>query len=98
MPGNHYDCGVDSHFSQFVENFHAVHLRHLDVTENHAVFFLLHHLAALNTVFRDIHIIAFVRQYLLQRVSDGPFIINNKNFHIVQKFMFLTKSGKYSES
>ena len=82
MTGNHDDRRIHSHPGKAVEDFHAVHFRHLDVTEYHAVFFLIHHGTALCTVFRHIHIVSFICQNLLQGVTDGPFVVNDQYFHI----------------
>ena len=43
MSRNHDDSSVTAHFRKFVKHLDSVHSRHLDITEDDAVFFFIHH-------------------------------------------------------
>ena len=87
MTGDHDYGGFHAGLDEFGQHFGAIHLRHLDVTENGVVFFLFRLFQALATVFGRIHLVILHLQDLFQRIADGSFVVYDENFHTKNRFM-----------
>ena len=81
MAGDHHNGRIYALGDHLVQHLGSVHSRHLDVTENHIVPFLVHHRKGGRAVLGHIHIVALVTQNLLKGIPDGPLVINNQYLH-----------------
>ena len=60
------------------KHLYPVHLRHFDVGEDEIVGLSLRHFEALLAVFCYIYFVSFVRQDLLERVTNSSFVVYNQ--------------------
>ena len=81
VAGDHHHGGLYPGFHEFAEHLYSVHPGHLYVAEDDVVFFLVSSLEAFFAVLGGLHRIAFVGEDLLQRIADGPFVIDYQYLH-----------------
>ena len=81
VSGHHHHSGLFPILDQFIQDFGSIHSRHLDVTENDTVLFLVDHRQGCRSVFGHLDFITFIPKNFLQRVPDGSLIIYNKYLH-----------------
>ena len=97
VAGNHDHGGVSALLLEVLQDFHTVHVGHLDVTENDIEMLFAGHFQADGAVFGRFYLVPFVGEDFLERIADRPFVVDDQDLHNTDlKFRHLPPKIKIS--